>query len=733
MARVRRSGTQPELTVREILSGIGLKFECQAQDLPGTPDIVIRESRLAIFVHGCFWHGHSKCRLSKIPKTRTQFWQAKIEANRQRDVRKERELRALGWTPIAVWQCELRDQKQITRRFKKVARTTKRAKNMAKKQDTEWVFETSPLMGGASGEAFTNTLLSSGMSPAEVLARESIQNSVDASSKGSSVQVRYRAVELKGADKKTFVAAAALPVIRDRADSLRLVSPHCLESLDQKTPLRLLFIEDYNTVGLDGDEPHNPSSRFYRFLLSLGDGGKAEADESSGGSFGYGKSVYCSNSSISTIFAYSRFRDGKGKSRSRLFGSSYFKTHLHNKKSYTGRAWFGLNVSPNADSQVVDPLVDESADELAEKLGFTKRGTDEFGLSVLVVDSTVEPEDILSGAEEWWWPRLIDDQLSVQVVKPDGTVAHPRPRKKPHLVPFINAYEVAIGRSPGVPKREAKKPFRAHDTGLELGACGFCVLPPEGEDRAVEEDRIDTVALIREPKMVVAYHKSWMLGSPSVVGVYVAHPDVDNILRLSEPPAHDRWDKGSRRLYGVGVKRDVVASILSRIHTNLKTFQREASPPSSPKPKRLALLERALAKFLTGKKGAGGGPEPGRSPIHLQYDVPPYAEPIDGMLRAKAKFSVRLMDDAKIAHATLRLRLTCPVIEDDAEGDSISVFVKASKGTQLRKDADTGTYLFDIKRDQVASFSIETEGYEPLWSVRLTPEVEPVDVRKEES
>jgi len=123
-------------------------------------------------------------------------------------------------------------------------------------------------MGGASGEAFSSTLVSTGMDPAHVLAREAIQNSVDAGQEiAEKVKVRFRSVTLTGASKAEFVAAAALHTIASRAKRLRLQEPNCLADLhDAKKPLHLLFVEDFNTTGLIGD-PHDSKSKFYRFYL----------------------------------------------------------------------------------------------------------------------------------------------------------------------------------------------------------------------------------------------------------------------------------------------------------------------------------------------------------------------------------------------------------------------------------------------------------------------------------
>jgi DNA mismatch endonuclease (patch repair protein) len=106
MSRVRTKGTSLELTVRRALHRSGFRFRLHARELPGCPDIVLPRYRVAIFVHGCFWHGHN-CRRGKLPETRPEFWRAKIAANVVRDEHAIARLTQSGWTPITIWQCTI--------------------------------------------------------------------------------------------------------------------------------------------------------------------------------------------------------------------------------------------------------------------------------------------------------------------------------------------------------------------------------------------------------------------------------------------------------------------------------------------------------------------------------------------------------------------------------------------------------------------------------------------------
>ena len=112
MQRVKGKNTQPEKIVRSLLHRLGYRFRLHRKDLPGTPDIVFPGRRLALFVHGCYWHGHG-CRIGQLPKSRLGYWQSKIEANRARDQRKEAALAKAGWRVVTVWQCELADREAL--------------------------------------------------------------------------------------------------------------------------------------------------------------------------------------------------------------------------------------------------------------------------------------------------------------------------------------------------------------------------------------------------------------------------------------------------------------------------------------------------------------------------------------------------------------------------------------------------------------------------------------------
>ena len=108
MAAIRSNGTRPEILVRHYLWRQGFRYRVNLGRLPGHPDIVLRKYRTCIFVNGCFWHGHDGCSCFVLPKTNTDFWRAKIERNKTRDVEEQRRLAAMGWHCITIWECQLK-------------------------------------------------------------------------------------------------------------------------------------------------------------------------------------------------------------------------------------------------------------------------------------------------------------------------------------------------------------------------------------------------------------------------------------------------------------------------------------------------------------------------------------------------------------------------------------------------------------------------------------------------
>ena len=120
MARVRAKDTQPEKRVRSIAHAMGLRFRLHRRDLKGTPDLLFPKHKIAMFVHGCFWHQHPNCKRASIPQTRQEFWLPKLGRNVQRDKESAAQLRLDGWRVKVIWECETKDAVRLEQRLSRI-------------------------------------------------------------------------------------------------------------------------------------------------------------------------------------------------------------------------------------------------------------------------------------------------------------------------------------------------------------------------------------------------------------------------------------------------------------------------------------------------------------------------------------------------------------------------------------------------------------------------------------
>jgi DNA mismatch endonuclease (patch repair protein) len=120
MALVRSIDTKPEMMVRRLVHGMGYRYRLHRRELPGTPDLVFPSRCAVVFVHGCFWHWHGgRCPLTRLPKSRVEFWKTKIRDNHARDARNRMMLKRLGWRVFVVWECELKNMESLAKRLRR--------------------------------------------------------------------------------------------------------------------------------------------------------------------------------------------------------------------------------------------------------------------------------------------------------------------------------------------------------------------------------------------------------------------------------------------------------------------------------------------------------------------------------------------------------------------------------------------------------------------------------------
>ncbi len=119
MRAVKARNTAPEMTVRRLIHRMGYRFRLHRKDLPGKPDLVFPRLKKAIFVNGCFWHGHDCARGARAPKAHAEYWRTKIARTRQRDASHIADLRAAGWRTAVIWECDLKNMEQVQREIER--------------------------------------------------------------------------------------------------------------------------------------------------------------------------------------------------------------------------------------------------------------------------------------------------------------------------------------------------------------------------------------------------------------------------------------------------------------------------------------------------------------------------------------------------------------------------------------------------------------------------------------
>jgi hypothetical protein len=528
-------------------------------------------------------------------------------------------------------------------------------------------------MGGASSGAYKNSLAGVGVPPAELFAREAIQNSVDAAQEGADhVRVQFREVTLSA--KELVTLNESLRLVDGAGPSARkglLPDEDGDIRLQLRAPFKVLFVEDFNTKGLGGTtEPVDPSEEdnYVRLVLTLGDTREAQGG---GGTFGFGKSVYWAMSSVWTVVMYSRFTptDRTDRHSARLISVSWFNPHTHASagglpQRFTGRAWFGA-----AESTRCPPLVDADAHELAGRLGFASRSADERGTSILILGSQLDMDGLQGGVERHWWPRLLQGRLQVATIVDGNELPGAHPRSNPDLRRFVRAWDLARGSiEPGDRDQVKQLTYKAASLGKFAITTGS-----EEEEEELGSERVSRqvdVALMREPGMVVDYLEGPVLSAtqPSCGAVFVADADMNSTYAKSEPPSHNKWDFRTfrrDRALTEDERRKIEMSI-DKIKSAARQFVRSKQAPPATPPPRCRELEKLLGKWIGVSPDTPPPPPPGKDPFVIRFVEDAQRVHADAGVVLDAKLDVGLRDDDELeAENLIRVRAWVDTIVDD--------------------------------------------------------------------
>lgn len=511
-----------------------------------------------------------------------------------------------------------------------------------------WFYEPCGFTGGANAGAFRNALAGAGIRLPELLAREVVQNSVDAVADAAKpVEVRFRTITHDGASLSALRSALSIGEPHSPAVRHGLLSPAPGEAefgdaLSQ--PLRSLVIEDFNTTGLAGTHrpiPLEPDDNYYRLCMELG--GTKDFEHERGGTYGYGKSVAWVASRLWTVILYSRFAPSERSegASARTLVVSWFREHVHEQRRYTGRAWFGV-VCKEKGEIYAGALVDEDAHRFAQRVGFTHRGTESPGLSLMILGCDVSLPLLKEGVERSWWPRLLDGKLAVELENGE----HARPRENDALQRYVRCWDLLHERQPVA---DTELVSAESYKGKKLGRVALTTLldPDRIKPADVERARL---AMIRGPGMVVHYHEGPFIqqGHPQVEGAFLADEGIDEVLAKSEPPAHNLWDADTTRTDRPlsDSERGLISKLYDKVNSKTRGFLNDQREPPPKPPDRCKQLELLLGQYLRTKKGKPVI-EPTPSPFSIRFIEQPRHVIEDGHAYIDARLALRLSDNAE--------------------------------------------------------------------------------------
>lgn len=535
--------------------------------------------------------------------------------------------------------------------------------------------------------SFLNGYDNRGFTPSQVLAREGAQNSSDAGRNCSGLtELRFHFLRASGESKERIASLLELQVpLAERLEAYKETARYpsfcaATKSLFEADDIEFLLIRDFNTCGLGGRwDEFEKSDHFGRLVCALNLDDKSDNDPNSGGSFGLGKTTYANSSHIHTVLYHSVFEKSaatNGVSR-RLMVAGVYPRHSIKETKYGGFAYWGEKAG--SDPGVAKPFDNEAAADLWQSImrecgqEDLHRDDEDYGTDILIFQPAVNLDELQHAIEEYYWPAIIQRQLSVTLYDEDSEAHYPAPLGRSDLRPFIELFQkVNSGKIETSETRLISKLRKRNQ--LETGMIGLEAV----EDADESDTKINTVALMRGTGMVINYMP---VGDPRyepVRGVYVADKDVYKILIASENAAHSEWDPQSRRLAQTFSTEgaEVVKAVLGSIKNQFQKFQKSLQPAVPKRSNEHGFFARLMSKALSGRTGEHP-PEPG----------PP--EPASVSLQRKVRedtrsiWRLRITDNEHTPDAPFKMTLRPTV---SIAGDSKRVALKRREITLKTSD-----------------------------------------------
>ncbi len=418
----------------------------------------------------------------------------------------------------------------------------------------QWEWVEKPPLGGMDASAMSKLFRNQETSGVDSLSRETLQNSWDAAESPEGFRMVFRFEEFSGPNKKLVADALKLRSLDEYEQNVRPMDfgkKNALKDLeDLSKPLRILYVEDYGAHGLRGPIAWKSKSELFKAIYDIG---SSDKNASAGGSYGFGKSAMFINSRIYCVVAYSAFASGYSRpgnsaevdsASRRLIGFAWWKGHSQGTREYDGRGML-------ANGSV--PFEDAEADALAVLMKIPVRNPKvaaERGTTFAIIDHSVDPDELMDSLETNWWPAIERHGLKIEVYV-NGKPRTPNPARLADIQPYRRAYRVAMGEEAGPGEwkwsAETAPPLEAFGE-IQPGRLSIVRLNPNNIQEGMDGAQGAKVALVRKPHMVVSYQA--YPSSHILRGAYVASEAVDDrgteeneLLRLAENAAHDRWSK----------------------------------------------------------------------------------------------------------------------------------------------------------------------------------------------